>query len=94
MSIYIPDGTTWHGHHRKVEAALEGIGFLTEHDVIALMGGDVHLCSDRDRAMARGDLRALGYRERPLALWGRRPIFWRWEKVTFSPQELAARWGS
>lgn len=92
MSTYLPAGTKWTDHHRHLEEALDGIGFLTDRDMVALMGGDLNLCDERDLALARADLRAIGYRERPIALWGRRPLFLRWEKVAFDPRELAAQW--
>lgn len=93
MSIYLPEGTCRFAHERRLKEALDGIGFLTECDLVGLMGGDGHLCGEHDLELARADLRAMGYRERALTLWGRRAAFWRWEKVAFSPDEIAARWG-
>lgn len=93
MSIYMPEGTCRFAHERRLKEALDGIGFLTERDLIDQMGGDSRLCDEHDLYLAKADLRAMGYRERSLALWGRRPSFWRWEKVVFSPNELATRWG-
>lgn len=89
MSIYIPEGTCRFTHARRLKEALDGIGFLTERDLIDLMGGDSRLCDEHDLYLARADLRAMGYRERALDLWGRRASFWRWEKVAFNPDELA-----
>ena len=93
MSLYLPDGTCRASHTRRLHEALDGVGFLTERDLIALMGVNLGLCDERDLALARADLRAMGYRERSLSLWGRRAAFVRWEKVAFSSGELAARWG-
>ena|SRR5579863_2291580 len=56
----------------------EGIGYLTLSDMLELMGAEIDLCDETDRAMARRDLRANGYDERYIALWGRRRIFKRW----------------
>lgn len=93
MSTYMPAGTCRFEHERRVREALEGVGFLTELDMVVLMGGDPALCTEHDLELARADLRAMGYAQRPLTLWGRRSAFWRWEKVAFSPAELADRWG-
>ena len=93
MSIYMPGGTCRFVHDQRLKEALDGIGFLTEHDLIELMGGDSRLCSDHDLSLARADLRAMGYREEAISLWGCRRVFWRWVKVAYSPDELAARWG-
>lgn len=87
MSIYLPEGTDRAERSRQLVEALDGVGYLTDLDLIALIGADVHLCAEEDRAMARADLRAMGYQERPIALWGRRPIFWRFEKVAYAPAE-------
>ncbi len=87
MSLYIPEGTSRVSHHRRLHEALDGVGFLTERDLIVLMGLDPSLCDERDLALARADLHAMGYRERALSLWGRRARFLRWEKVAFSPNE-------
>lgn len=91
MSIYMPEGTCRFAHERRLKEALDGIGFLTEHDLINLMGGDVHLCDESDLELAGADLRAMGYREKAISLWGRRPAFWRWVKVAYRPEELATR---
>lgn len=93
MSIYIPEGTCRFARERRLKDALDGIGFLTERDLVDLMGGDSRLCDENDLDLARADLRAMGYREEPIALWGRRRVFVRWVKVAFSPKELLARWG-
>lgn len=93
MSIYMPEGTCRFAHEQRLKEALDGIGFLTERDLVTLMGGDVQLCDDHDLELARADLRAMGYEGRALTLWGRRAAFLRWEKVAFSPYEFAARWG-
>ncbi len=87
MSIYLPEGTDRAERSRQLADALDGVGYLTDLDLIALMGADVHLCTEEDRVMARADLRAMGYQERAIALWGRRPIFWRFEKVAYAPAE-------
>ena len=87
MSIYLPEGTDRAERSRQLAEALDGVGYLTDLDLVALMGADVHLCTEEDRAMARADLRAMGYQERPIALWGLRPIFWRFEKVAFNPRD-------
>lgn len=94
MSIYMSKGTCRHTHFRRLRAALDGIGFLTVQDLIELMGGDSHLCSQEDFDLAKADLHAMGYREEPIGLWGRRRVFWRWVKVAYSPEELASRWGN
>jgi hypothetical protein len=91
MSIYMPKGTCRHVHYRRLRDALDGIGFLTVHDLIELMGGDSRLGCQEDFDLARADLRAMGYREEPIGLWGRRRVFWRWVKVAYSPEELASR---
>lgn len=93
MSLYLPDGRSRFEHRRRLEEALDGIGFLTERDLIDLMGADSRLCDEHDLDLARADLRATGYREESVALWGRRRSFHRWVKVAFSPDELTARWG-
>ena len=93
MSIYLPNGTGRAERSRQLAEALDRVGYLTDLDLIASMGADVHLCTEEDRAMARADLRAMGYRERPIALWGRRPIFWRFEKVAYAPAEQPWRSG-
>jgi hypothetical protein len=90
MSTYLPKNIDRKRRQGILEEALAGIMFLTERDLISLVGGDVHLCSDEDLATARADLRSMGYEERPIALWGRRPSFWRFEKVAFSPAEIAS----
>lgn len=93
MSIYMPEGTCRFAHERRLKEALDGVPHLTEHDLVGLMGGDVHLCCEHDLELARADLRAMGYREKTISLWDCRPVFWRWVKVAYSPDELAARWG-
>jgi len=93
MSVYMPNGTCRFAHDKRLRDALDGVGFLTERDLVTLMGCDVNLCGERDFELARADLRAMGYQERAVSLWGRRSAFWRWEKVAFSPTELIARWG-
>lgn len=93
MSLYLPDSTCRASHSRRLRDALDGVGFLTERDLVALMGVDPGLCDERDFALARADLHAMGYRERALSLWDRRAAFLRWEKVAYNPAELAARWG-
>jgi hypothetical protein len=93
MSIYMPEGTCRFAHERRLKEALDGIGFTTERDLIDLMGGDSRLCDEQDLELARADLRAMGYREKAISLSGCRPVFWRWVKAAYSPDELAARWG-
>ncbi len=93
MSIYLPEGRSSSEHQRLLEEALDDVGFLTEDDMIELMGGDSRLCDEHERYLARADLRAMGYREQTIALWGRRRVFHRWVKVAFSPTELTSRWG-
>ncbi len=93
MSLYLPEGRSRSEHERLLEEALDGIGFLTEDDMIELMGVDSRLCGDHDRWLARADLRAMGYREEVVSLWSRRRIFRRWVKVADSRKELTARWG-
>lgn len=93
MSLYLPAGTCRISHGRRLREALDGVPILTECDLVMLMGINPGLCDEHDFALARADLHAMGYRERALSFWGRRAAFIRWEKVAYSPAELAARWG-
>lgn len=88
MSLYLPEGTCRASHARRLHEALDGVPFLTERDLVVLMGVDPRLCDERDFALARIDLHVMGYRERALSLWGRRASFLRWEKVAYAPGKL------
>lgn len=81
MSEYLPDYLDERVRWRRVEAALEGVPFLTLDDLLRIMGADPDCCDARDRAAAAWDLRALGYREEYISKWGLRGVFKRWVKI-------------
>ena len=76
----------WGGREadRKVSAALDGVEFLTAHDLMDLLGEDSSAATPEDLAVARSLLEVHGYRERKFAFFGRAG-FRRFEKVAYDP---------
>jgi hypothetical protein len=80
-STYCPRDRDRGKHSRLIAEAVEGIPYLTEDDMLVLMGADLSLCTEWDRQLARSDLYVCGYRRGLVALHGRPRVFPRWIKV-------------